>query len=334
MIETWEQLGKLQPLVRKMLKQFIKKERLAHAYLFEGEKGTGKMETGLLLAKTLFCQSSGDTIPCGVCPNCQRISNRNHPDFHIVEPDGASIKKEQILLLQQEFAKKGVESKRKFYITRHADKMTASAANSLLKFLEEPHEGTIALLITENMNQMLPTILSRCQIIKFYPLPKEEMIRLLIERGIKPERAPFLAHITNNVEEALSLAQDEWFLQAQKLVLKLSEIVTTDHLADALLYLQTDWLPHFKERQQIDIGLDMLLFKYRDLLHLQLGSDDLVYPKQAQDWGSEALRTPTEKIANRIEAILETKKRLDANVNGQLLMEQLVLKLKEGSAFV
>jgi len=335
MIETWEQLEKIQPLVMKMLEQSIKKGRLSHAYLFEGMKGTGKYETGLLFAKTLFCQSKIDGFyPCNTCLHCQRINHGNHPDLHIVKPDGNSIKKEQILLLQHEFSKKAVESERKFYMIYHADQMTSSAANSLLKFLEEPHPGTIAILITENVNKMLPTILSRCQPMKFAPLPKTEIEKRLIELGVRPERVPLLAQMTNNVDEAYRLSEDEWFLQAQKIVLKLYEIVTNGTLGEALLFLHTDWFAVFKEREQVDIGLDMLLLIYQDLLHFQLGMKHLIYPKQAEDWRRDALKTTHEILINRISAILDAKKRLEANVNASLLLEQLVIKLREGSAFV
>ena len=97
-------------------------------------------------------------IPCEECINCKRINHGNHPDIHIVEPDGLSIKKQQIHQLQEEFSKTGVESNQKLYMIYHADKMTVNAANSLLKFLEEPHEQTYAVLITEQPQKMLPTI--------------------------------------------------------------------------------------------------------------------------------------------------------------------------------
>lgn len=333
---TWDFLYNQQPTVMQILKQALLKDRVAHAYLFEGMRGTGKMDTGLMYAKSLFCENLMDGYrPCEDCFQCRRINHGNHPDIHIIEPDGASIKKEQIIQLQQEFSKKGVESGKKFYIINHADKMTVNAANSLLKFLEEPSKGTTAVLLTENIQRILPTILSRCQLVKFNPLPKKELVRILIERGIKSDKAPLLAHLTNNVEEALHLKEDEWFLQAQKIVLKLYEVLSKNSLVDALLFLQSDWISHFKERQQIEMGLDMLLYIYQDLLYLQLDSSEiLVYPENKENWLHDALRISKEKISSNILSILDAKKRLQANVNGSLLMEQLLIKLKEGSAFV
>src|SRR5690606_35383504 len=279
-------LKKMQPTAMKLIKQALIKNRIAHAYLFEGMKGTGKREIGLMFAKALFCENIiEDHKPCNDCIQCKRIKNGNHPDIHIIEPDGASIKKEQIYNLQQEFAKKSVESGRKFYMIIAADKMTTSAANSLLKFLEEPNSETTAVLITEQIQKILPTIYSRCQHISFHPIPKRELVEMLVDNGVKKGRAPLLANLTNSVEDALRLQEDEWFLQARKLVLKLYEIQSRQTLMDTLLFLQTDWLPHFKSREQMDTGLDMLLYIYKDLLYIQLEQDnELIYPDLKAEW--------------------------------------------------
>src|SRR5690606_20018606 len=188
------------------------KHRLAHAYLFEGQKGTGKKAVSQLLTKSLFCSQLKDgVIPCETCHNCKRINSGNHPDVHVIEPDGTFIKKEQIQYLQEEFSKTAVESNRKVYTIVHADKMTVSAANSLLKFLEEPTGHTIAILLTEQGQQILPTILSRCQWIHFRPFTMSHLVEKLVENGVQPSKGLLIAHMTNNVEEGVALSRDEWF---------------------------------------------------------------------------------------------------------------------------
>ncbi|OOR31911.1 DNA polymerase III subunit delta', partial [Bacillus cereus] len=110
------ELQEVQPEVMTMLKNSITKGRVAHAYLFEGEKGTGKKEASYAFAKSLLCERPIKAYqPCEVCSNCKRIASGNHPDVHFVEPEGLSIKKQQIRLLQEEFSKKSVESNRKIY---------------------------------------------------------------------------------------------------------------------------------------------------------------------------------------------------------------------------
>ncbi|NMH67763.1 DNA polymerase III subunit delta' [Bacillus sp. RO3] len=324
----FEEIQPFQPVVLQMLQNSIVKDRVAHAYLFEGEKGTRKKEMSILFAKALLCVNRVDGKACESCSNCRRINHGNHPDLHLVEPDGLSIKKEQIKSLQEEFSKTGVESKKKIYIIVHADKMTANAANSLLKFLEEPLADTTAILVTENIHHILPTILSRCQTISFKPLPKEQLTKQLLEEGIEPHLATLASNLTNHYEEAVEICQNEWFAQARIIVLKLYEVLQKSPF-QAMVKIQEDFVQHFKEKDQVDRALDLLLLIYKDLLHIQLGKEEqLVYPDQKENWKSNALQVSTNRLSTNMTAILEAKRKLNANMNSQLLVEQLMLKLQ------
>ncbi|UII55991.1 DNA polymerase III subunit delta' [Cytobacillus spongiae] len=335
MAKTWDQLEEVQPNVLKMFKNSIQKGRLAHAYLFEGMRGTGKKDVSVLIAKSLFCDNPIDGVkPCEVCSNCKRINHGNHPDIHLLEPDGLSIKKQQIQSLQAEFSKTGVESRKKIYTIIHADKMTVNAANSLLKFLEEPHSDTVAILVTEQAQRILPTILSRCQSITFQPLSTKGMIEQLGASGVSESLSPLLAQLTNNLEEAVELSRDDWFAQAQKIVLKLYEVLKKNPL-EAMVSLQEDWFLHFKEKEQFDRGLDLLLLIFKDLLYIQLDkTSQVVFLKEKSRLEQYALQTSGRRLTEQMTAILDAKRKLHANMNPQLLMEQLVLKLQEGSTFV
>jgi DNA polymerase III subunit delta' len=331
----WEQLERYQPVVVKMLTKSLEKGRISHAYLFEGQRGTGKKAMSLLLAKSLFCLHRSGIKPCNECRNCRRIDSGNHPDVHVIEPDGQSIKKEQIEMLQQEFAKMAVESDRKLYIIEHADKMTTNAANSLLKFLEEPRPGTVAILLTEQYHRLLETIISRCQVFSFKPIPPALLANYLAEQQIPPHIALLAAHVTNSHEEALELGQDDWFAQARKIVLQLYEMLKKNDL-QALFFIHDQWIPHFQEKQQIDLGLDLLLYIYKDMLHIQLGQQDkIIYRDKIDDLQQWALSCSQRQIVKSMEMILQAKARLNTtNMSVQLLMEQLILDLKEGKAFV
>jgi DNA polymerase III subunit delta' len=334
-VKNWEQLEELQPIVLKMLKNSLQKNRVAHAYLFEGSRGTGKKECAYLLTKALLCLTPiNEYVPCETCLNCKRVNHGNHPDVHLLEPDGLSIKKGQIKALQEEFSKAGMESKKKFYLISHADKMTTNAANSLLKFLEEPNSQTVAILMTEQIQQILPTILSRCQTLSFQPLSAQGMLEKLVELGVKREQAPLLASMTSNIDEAIALNGDDWFAQAQKIVVKLYEGLRRSPL-EALLVLQEEWIWHFKEKEQIDRGLDLLLLIFKDLLYIQVGKiDQVVFVNERQKLEQFALHCSPNSLTRQLSAILEAKRKLQANMNSQLLMEQLVLNLQEGSTFV
>ncbi|WP_227397298.1 DNA polymerase III subunit delta' [Jeotgalibacillus aurantiacus] len=334
MAESWEDLQKRQPLAAKMLMNSLQKNRVAHAYLFEGVRGTGKKEMALFLAKGLFCRQPIEGVPCMECDQCHRIAQGNHPDVHVIEPDGLSIKKEQIRLLQEEFSKTGMESRRKTYIVNSADKMTVQAANSLLKFLEEPHPSTTAILLTEQMHQMLPTILSRCQHVGFKLLTAVFFKEKLVEEGVHPTMASVLSKLTNQVEEAVELSTDEWFVQARKIMLKLYEVQKTDPF-EAMTRVQSDYLPHFKEKSQIDQSLDLFLLIYKDLLYIQTEKlDHLSYPDWLDTFRTDALQTSARQLSDQLAVLLEAKRQLQQNMNTQLLMEQLMLKLQGGSALV
>ncbi|MBP3041016.1 DNA polymerase III subunit delta' [Bacillaceae bacterium Marseille-Q3522] len=335
MTNKWEDMKRVQPIAMKMLENSIKKNRLTHAYLFDGMRGTGKKDAGKLIAKSLFCEAPLDGChPCEACVNCRRIEKGIHPDVHLVEPDGLSIKKQQIQALQDEFKKTGVESNKKLYMIIHADRMTSNAANSLLKFLEEPHAETTAILITEQLQKMLPTIISRCQTIHFKPLQANHFVEQLISQGVDRKKAPLISQLTNDLEEGIALSQDDWFAQAQKIVIKLYEVIKKKPL-EALVALQDDWFSHFKEKDQINLGLDLFLLLFKDILYVQLGKEEqLVNGQVRKQLATFALQTSGRRLTEQMSSILEAKRRLQANMNPQLLMEQLVLKLQEGSSFV
>ncbi|TXC84986.1 DNA polymerase III subunit delta' [Metabacillus litoralis] len=330
MKKNWQELATYQPRVIKLLANSIEKERLAHAYLFEGKKGTGKKDVGILLAKSFLCEDLQDYEPCQNCKNCKRIDSGNHPDVHIIEPDGLSIKKGQIQELQEEFSKSGVESSKKLYMIVHADKMTVNAANSLLKFLEEPNANTIAILLTEQYHKMLNTILSRCQLLSFHPLQPKVLQETLKESGVSPNIAALVSQLTNDTDAAFELSKDDWFAQARTKVIKLYEVLV-NRKGQAPLYIHTEWMSHFNDKEKQDTGLDLLLYLYKDILSVQVGNDEqVIFQDLMQLVKQHALQMTQRSVTEKITSILEAKKRLHANVNPQLLMEQLVLTLQEG----
>ncbi|WP_257351278.1 DNA polymerase III subunit delta' [Pseudalkalibacillus decolorationis] len=327
---NWNTLSEKQPYVTRLLTNSMDKHRLAHAYLFKGNKGTGKKQIALHLTKGYFCKVRESSEPCGECPDCKRIDSGNHPDVHLIEPDGQSIKIEQIRKLQKEFSYLGLESKAKAYILEHADRMTNQAANSLLKFLEEPGQKTIALLLTENPQQLLDTIISRCQVLTFAPQSQGQLIDTLIKDEHPEHLVRIASALTNDQKEAVELLQDEWFVQARKNVLNLMEELVK-RPQRALLVLQDYWYPHFKEKQQIEVGLDLLLIWYKDVFLTQLDEkQSIVFKDQEKLLSDQALKSSQNRVRDQMVLLLEAKRRLQANMNLQLLIEQLVLKLQEG----
>lgn len=309
--------------------QKLQNHKLAHAYLFEGARGTGKKELALWIAASLFCKNTNAGVPCGECHNCIRIFESNHPDVVEVEPDGLSIKVDQIRYLKSEFSKSGMESKQKVFIVSDVEKMTVGAANSLLKFLEEPNGNMTAFLLTTAKQRILPTILSRCQLIHFSPLPQDILKEELKQQGVSENHTALFVHLTNDMVKAVEMSQDEWFIDAYQMIWKwFIKIAKGDK--QSFVFVQTNLMQHFKERSQYQLVLELLLLIYRDALKIAYGTEveeQLAFPRYQEKLRQFMNQKPPRKIIASIEEILESQKKLESNVNAQGLFEQLTIRL-------
>lgn len=289
------------------------------------------MTVAIQLAKTLFCLERDGLEPCHQCRNCNRIASNNHPDVRIFSPEtGKQITIDQIDFLLKEFSYRGSESQRRLFVIEHANLMTQVAANRLLKLIEEPSEKEIVILITEQVQQILPTILSRCQTVSFKPLQKIELREKLEENEVSKPMARLVSALTDDYETAYELARDETIAQAQSLVIQLSEEVLDRH-SDILLTIQEKVISRFKDKEQISLLLDLFLLWYRDVIFLHLQKDEqIVFTQEKERLERYKLHFTIQKAAQQMETILEAKKQLDANVTPQLVIEQVVLSLQEG----
>ncbi|WP_134702228.1 DNA polymerase III subunit delta' [Ammoniphilus sp. YIM 78166] len=325
---SWEsQVG--QARVASILHNSVKNNRVAHAYLFAGNQGVGKLKMAIQLAKTLLCVDS-DGEACGKCHHCLRIDSGNHPDLRIVTPEGTSIKIDQIRELQKGFSFKAVESSLSVYIIQHVDRMTVQAANSLLKFLEEPSYPVTAILLTEHVHQILPTILSRCQVVHFDELPFESRVERLKSEGYYEPIARIACQITADLGQAREWCQSEWFAQYRNLVLQLTEDIL-DKGSYALVTIQEKILKNEQGNQGLPFILDLLVYWYRDLLYFQIDrKQELVNTDQLDAIQRQALRCSRPWILKGIDVVMETKSRIGRHTNPQLSLERMVIQLQEG----
>lgn len=321
-------MSQIQPKVTKMLTNSIQKDRVSHAYLFQGARGTGKREMSSLLTQSFFCSNRDGVEPCQRCKDCHRIQSGNHPDVHEIVAEGQSIKKEQILHLQKEFTYTGLESNQKVYIVQDADKMTANAANRLLKFLEEPNRQTMAILLTENGQSILDTIRSRCQILSFQPLNAKNLENRLMEEGINEATARLLASLTNNLDEAVELSRDEWFAKARKIVIQLIEILQSKP-DEALLFIHNEWMPHFQDREAHSKGLDLLMIWFKDLVYEHVENEAaIIFIQEKERIQKSSYQWSKQFATDALTHILEAKRNLHSNVHPTLVMEQLTLQIQ------
>jgi DNA polymerase-3 subunit delta' len=328
-METWSEMEKIQPLATRIITNSIKKDRVSHAYLLQGARGTGKEAIARLIAKGFFCNEKTGIEACGHCSNCRRIDSGNHPDVHWIEPDGQSIKMDQIKSLQKEFTYSGMESNKKVYIIKGADTLTVNAANRILKFLEEPSKQTIAMMLTENGQAIIPTIRSRCQVIDLKPLQPQTFQQQLMEQGMEKQDAVLISALTNDLNDALKLNESELFAGTRNLVIQLVEVLIK-RPKEAYLYIHSDWIPLLKERQEQELGLDLLLLALKDILYMHLeDSKSLVFFTPDNPLLERARMTFTqEQVVQFLRAVFQAKRKLKQNVQPQLVIEQLTLQMQ------
>ncbi len=336
MTEEWsiEGIEKLQPRAIQQVQAMVSKGRVGHAYIIDGAKGTGTEKIMQFFVQLLFCENPTNYVPCETCRSCRRLKSHNHLNYREIEPDGQFVKRNQIDELIQEMSKTSIESGRKVYVIYEADRLHNSAANALLKFLEEPQSNITAFLLTDKIHALIPTIRSRCQQISLSAIPHAVLKQKLIEEGITDSMASTVSRLTNKVEEALILATDEQFGLTRKSVLKLVQAAEKDP-QEALLCLHEDFGPLLKEKEEAGQVLDLLLFAYRDIVAIKATPETAcTYPDMIPVWKQLALQTTYGKLSKQLELILQAKQNLHKNMNRTLMMEQLMLNLQEGYSVV
>lgn len=321
---------RLQPQLLTHFMTLIRENRLAHAYLFNGVDGTGRQALARLIAMRLFCQNvTPEGLPCETCSECRRIMAGDHPDVVTVVPDGQRIKVDQVRYLKSEFSKSAVEGNQKIFIVDQVDRMTTGAANSLLKFIEEPVGNTVALLLTANKNLILPTILSRTQIVDLLRVAPTALTDELAKVGVVPSQRYLLSTLTESVATAQELIENDWLKTAQQSVGQwLQACATGDERA--FVRVQTELVPLASNRDQQGLVLDMVVQAWHDVLRQQtqvVADSELAFPQVAKVTRELARRLSVDQLVAILTLTLATRGQLAGNLNFQGILEALTLKI-------
>lgn len=178
----------------------FKKNQISHAYIFEGERGSGLKEVALYFAKKLLCLD--ENKPCNKCANCKRVDNGTHTNVMMISPVQGVVRKDQINSIIHEGSMTSLTELNKVYIIDEAEKMNRSSANALLKFLEEPYPNNYLILLTENSNMLLETITSRTQLVRFKRINKSILVKNLQNDGIDKDVAYILSELFGSFDES------------------------------------------------------------------------------------------------------------------------------------
>ncbi|TKJ47283.1 DNA polymerase III subunit delta' [Candidatus Aerophobetes bacterium Ae_b3a] len=310
----------------RILQKEIATSSISGAYLFTGPAGVGKTLTALTFAKALNCKKE-KMDSCDECSSCQKIEHRNHPDVRIIAPENDSIKIEQIRNLKRESSYKLYEGRKKVWIIEQADKFGLAAANSILKILEEPPPQTVLILISQIKEGLLPTILSRCEVIRFFPLPLQEIEKIIAQQLPQgSNKIHILAKLARGrVEEALHLIKEENTLKIRE---ELLNALRRNMNLEEMFKLAAQWANY--KGKELQRFLDMILFWFRDILILgQGGKEWLINYDKVEELAREKDKYSTEEIKRIMETIEKARYYLKSNVSQKLVLESLWLNLKE-----
>lgn len=282
-----------------ILSNAINNNKISHAYLIETLGNNKGFDFAVSFAKALLCpKGKTNNKNCDNCNQCKLIDDNNYIELEIVETNDLWLKKENIDKLQKDFNFKPIVGKRKIYIIKNAEKIRESLANTLLKFIEEPEEGIIAILVTDNKAKILDTIISRCQVVSLknnnsvYELDKNEYREELISSTID---------FINNYEEK-----------------NLETIVYANDLFHS----------HMKDRNDYLLAFNLILMYYNDVLNYKLNGIFSVFKDYVSDY-TYMNKLSIENILKKINIVIELKKTILNNVNYNLLIDKLIISFKK-----
>jgi len=356
-----------QQRVKNFFEIALKSERLSHAYLFVGDRGVGKEAMALELAKTLFCEKSGACSP-EICSNCRRVSKLSHPDLHFIFPAPATIKDkakekvneakraqilesvaanpylraelwanpmisiEKIREIRRKSSYKSFEGRGRIVIIVDAERMSEEAANSVLKILEEPPEKMYLLMVSSRPNLLLPTISSRCQLIKFEPLKAAEIEQALIENyNIEQEKSRLTSRLASGSYRRAVELLDENIQEMQNQSLEFfrksvqSEFIQILYVDELLKTFQRDL-------KKVKDLLSLLLIWFRDaLVFRETGAPNqelLIYAEALETLNNFTQKFPNADLQSAVNAIEESLEQMNRNVQINLILIVLLSKLR------
>lgn len=323
---AFDKIKSAQPKVVKLLENSIKMDRLSHAYLFEGEKGTKKFETAIYFAQLLLCKN--EVKPCMECSNCKRIKNLVHPNVYIVEPENNIIRKKQIVELQNEFAKTSVEQGKKIYIIKNIDQINVQAANSLLKFLEEPHPNTHAILTTSNIHKILPTIISRSQVVQFSSIRFEVIEQELLDMGYPVLSSSIVSRLTNSVSDAVDIASSDYFLDIVDIVQDVYRVLATKE-EPIVIFFQENGSTVFQDKDTLSLFLNVLITYQKDLIYHKIENySNIVFKEELNTLNAITREKSKNRLIDELEDIMSLKSRTNSYINERLALDNLLLGLE------
>ncbi|MEN8142580.1 MAG: DNA polymerase III subunit delta' [Thermodesulfobacteriota bacterium] len=317
-----------QEKAKDMLRRAVLGKRLSHAYLFRGPEGVGKKSLARAFGNYINCRHrTDDQDACGSCDSCRKLRSGSHPDQVTIEPDGVSIKIKQIRELKHALTFPPFEADCRTIIITDVHTMRREAANSLLKTLEEPPPGNLLILTGDEAGDILPTIISRCQVVPFTGLPHDLVANKLTEEGTDPHAAATLAAVADGSLGRARLLADTELLELRKDIINgLLELEAGGpQTAEEVFRLaeqaaaESDYLPEL---------IELLKLWSRDLVMLSHNLRDQINNRDLQDLNARAAaRWSPVTLLNHLDLFDKARQELARNCNRTLVCESLFFGL-------
>lgn len=274
----------------------IENNCVTHAYLIDENNYSDSFKMILSFVKAILCEHQYyDNNECNKCSLCKRIDNGNYSELKIISADGMYIKKNQIVELQQEFSRSAIEGKKRIYIIRDCEKMRPEAANSMLKFLEEPEDGIIAILMTNNINNVLSTIISRCKVIKLNRLEDDVIVK---DETLENLAINFISNLENRGIDTIIDVKDIWF-----------SIVGP------------------KDRDKMVEVFDIMIDIYYDIMKVISGNKNIKYSSRIDKISEFANLNKINEVLEKINILVDAKDCIKFNVNSNLLIDSVIISI-------
>lgn len=321
-----------QEIIKEHMINSLETGKISHAYIISGERYCGKEFIANVFAMALQCEAEG-ADPCNECHSCKQAASKNHPDIIYLTHDKINTISVDDIRVQvnNTVAVKPYSGKYKVYIISESEKMTDGAQNALLKTLEEPPEYVVIILLTDNVNALLPTIQSRCITLEMKPVQDRLVKKFLMEEEKIPDyRAEICAAFARgNIGKAKILARSEEFDK-----IKEDAIAMLKHIHEMDISELAQTIKSMNEyKLEINDFLDILAVWYRDALIFKATNDanSLIFKDELRNIKRTASRSTYEGIQTILSALDSAKRRISANVDFNLTMELLLLAIKENS---
>lgn len=311
------------------LKRSLSKDRVGHAYIFSGPAGIGKKTISHVYAGLLLCEKPHSDSTCGKCTPCILYENGTNPDFNVVNTEENSIGVDMIREIQKDVAIRPMYSRHKVYIIEDAGKMTVQAQNCLLKTFEEPPAYVVVILLADNYDMLLETIKSRAQRLNFKKYAYEQVLQAVVQKYGKDSDSVRLAaeYSDGNIGTALEFAGSGEFAFLRDSVFELVPQVTRGKMK---YILEFESLVD-ENRDSINLILDIMLLYYRDIMVIhETGNENLLINSDKKDIIlNNAKMYQSARIMDSVASIEDVRRLLKQNVNYQLAIDNMLIKLRE-----